>query len=349
MSVPNPFDDIFAQFVEPEPKPRAREAANANPPRRDGPPFKIEEPGAYADVPIDDYHGVEICPGPSISASGLKLIEDKSPHHYWRQSPLNESRPARPNRPHFAIGHVLHDILLCGGAVPESYHIVPDGFVAAHHVKWADDMDGYNFAVDNGMDILTQSQFDMAQAMAEACDAHELAGALLMTGRPEITLAAQDPKTGRWIRARPDFLPDVMEIIPDVKTAVSAHPDDYEKAATKFGYFQGAAHYIDVLDLLFGEQKRRFVHIVIEKGPPNEAHYPGKPYPVTIYHLDDGDIHNGRMLNRRALNIFDHCLTTGEWPAYSGPDRPILPLAMTGWARKQIELRVESGELSYHP
>ncbi|HEX5183624.1 MAG TPA: PD-(D/E)XK nuclease-like domain-containing protein [Allosphingosinicella sp.] len=307
----------------------------------------IKAPGAYPDIPGDAYHGAEICPEPSISSSGLKLIEDRSAFHYWQQSPLNPNRRPRESRPAFAIGHLLHDVLLYGGAIPSDYHVVPDGFVRAHSNKWADELEAYDAAVAEGKNILHQNEFDMVRAMAESCDRHELATALLTAGEPEITLACQDPKTGRWTRARPDILPTAMEIIPDVKSAVSGHPDDFERQATSLGYFQSAAHYLDVLDILFGEAKRQFVCIVIEKGPANEKHYPGKTYPVTIYHLDDGDIQNGRMLNRRALDLFDRCLRTGEWPAYSSPERPILPLLMTGWARKQIERRVEAGELSW--
>lgn len=333
----NPFDEAFSRFAEPEPKVRAPEPD----PVRARPAIpKITEPGAYADIPAEDYHGVEICDSPSISASGLKLIEDKSPLHYWERSPLNPNRRPRPSKPHFALGHLLHDILLYGGALPAEYHIVPDGFVRAHTNKWADEIEPYDEAVRDGLNILTESQFEMGRAMAESVDRHELAGALLSAGEPEMTLAAKDPKTGVWMRARPDVLPTTMEIIPDVKTAADASPEAFENAATRFGYFQAAAHYLDVIDLLYGEpaEKRRFVLIVIEKQPP---------HPVTIYHLDDGDIHYGRMLNRRSLNLFARCLQTNEWHGYSPPDRPILPLMMAPFARRRIDLRVESGDLSY--
>lgn len=298
----------------------------------------ITKPGAYADIPGDLYHSVELCPEHSISASGLKLIEDKSPAHYWAQSHHNPKAKPRESKPHFAIGHLLHDVLLYKGMIPADYHIVPDGFSRAHHNKWVDEIDGYDEAVAAGKNILKQSEFNMVCDMAESADRHELAGALLTAGEPEMTLACQDPVTGRWMRARPDILPTTMEIIPDVKTAADASPRGFERHATNFGYFQSAAHYLDVLDILYGEQKRRFVLIVIEKEPP---------YLVTIYHLDDGDIHYGRMLNRRALNLFDQCLKTGEWQGYSRPDQPILPLQMAGYARKQIDQRIELGELSY--
>lgn len=333
----NPFDLAWNGFTAPAAEPEVR--ARREEPKHPEPPAKlISEPGAYPGISGTQYHGVEICDSPSVSASGLILIEDKSPAHYWERSPLNPARKVQPSKPHFALGHLLHDILLHKGVIPADYHIVPDGFVRAHTNKWADEIEPYDAAVEAGMNILTQSAYDLGLAMAESVDRHELAGALLTAGEPEMTLAARDPKTGRWIRAQPDILPTTMEIIPDVKTSVDASPNAYERAASKWGYFQSAALYLDVIDLIYGEAKRRFVHIVIEKQPP---------YLVTIYHLDDGDIDYGRMLNRRALNLFDQCLKTGDWHGYSPPDRPILPLMLAGFARKRIEQRIDLGELSY--
>lgn len=334
----NPFDIAWTGFASPAPEPevRARKPEARYP---DAPAKLITEPGAYPGISGDQYHGVEICDGPSISASGLITIEQKSPAHYWEKSPLNPARVIQPSVKHFATGHLLHDLVLHGGKVPPNYHIVPDGFTPKHHLKWADYLPDYEDAVEAGHNILTRTEFEDAVAMAESASCHELAGALLKAGRPEMTLAARDPKTQRWIRAQPDVLPDTMEIIPDVKTAIDASPDAYERAASKWGYFQSAAHYLDVVDLLFGEAKRRFVHIVIEKRV--------RPYLTTIYHLDDGDIHYGRMLNRRALDLFDRCLTSGIWHGYSPPDRPILPLLLTPFARKRIDQRIEAGELSY--
>jgi len=298
----------------------------------------ITAPGAYPDISNADYHGRELCPEHSIHGSGLVTIEQESCAHYWLKSIHNPDRVEPTPKSHFALGHLLHDVLLYKGMVPAEYHIVPDGFTPKHHIKWADEMEGWKAACNAGLNILQQSEFDLALAMAEACDKHPLASALIMSGKPEVTIAARDPKTGRWMLTRPDILPDTMEIIPDVKGVVSAQPDDYEKAATRWGYFQWAAHCLDILDLVFGEAKRQFVHIVIEKKPPHL---------VEIYALDEGDIHEARLLNRRALDLFDQCLTTGEWPGYSSRDEPILPLMLTPWKKKEIQRRVESGRLSY--
>jgi hypothetical protein len=301
-------------------------------------PLIISEPGAYPDIQAEDYHDREICDAPSISSSGLKLITAKSPRHYWAQSKMNPDRPARKVKPHFNVGHALHDLVLLNDRFKQHYHITPPGFNDSHTRKWEEEIEARDYAVRKGKQVITTGQFEMAHAMAESIAQDELAGALLTAGTPEMTLAAKDEETGVWIRARPDILPHTMEIIPDLKTAADASLDVYERAATRFGYFQSAAHYLDVIDALYGEAKRRFVLITVEKE---------YPYVVTIDHLDDVDIDFARLRNRHALNRFAECLKSGHWPAYTSPERPIRPLQMANYERSLINQAIERGELSY--
>jgi hypothetical protein len=298
----------------------------------------ITDPGAYPDVDAEDYHGGEICDGPSISSSGVKLITSKSLRHYWYQSNLNPDRPPQKEKRHFALGRLLHDILLLPDRVRQTYHVLPAGFSASQTKKWEEAIQARDYAISKGKTVLRKEDFDNAHRMAESVSQHELACALLTAGTPEITLAAKDPITGVWMRARPDVLPTTMEIIPDVKTAADASADVYERAATRFGYFQSAAFYLDVIEQLYGEAKRRFVLITIEKEPPFE---------VVIDHLDDMDIDFARMRNRKALNQFAEALKTGVWPGYTPPERPIRTLQMTAFERGLINQAIERGELSY--
>lgn len=360
MSSKNPFDEDFdpnftATAVEAEPTqdttPRPASASSpfdagwVEPEIQQQPEIQVRlpiitAPGAYPDIDGDLYHRVEICDAESISSTGLKTISSKSAYHYWWDSPLNPQRPAPEQKQHFNVGKGVHDLLLLQDLFPKNYFVLPEGF-DARLKRWADVKDERDEAIRSGVPVLSHAQYQMVYAMAEQVEKNDLAKALIVSGIPEMTLAAKDPVTGVWIRSKPDILPDTKDIIPDIKTAISAHPDDFEKAATKFGYFQSAAHYMDIIELLYGEAvgvKRRFVLIVVESTPPHL---------VQIYHLDDEAIQMGRMLNRKALNTFAACLRTGIWPGYSEPDQPILTLHMTAWAQAQITRRVDSGELSW--
>lgn len=329
----NPFADGYVPPVEQD------EAAPITE-REDEPSVAlISEPGAYPDIDGDRYHAEEICSAPSISSTGLKTIEGKSPYHFWYGSNLNPKRVPQEQKPHFNIGKGVHDLLLLQGLFPRNYFILPEGF-DARLKKYADVRDERDAAMVEGIPVLTFEQYHMVQAMAAQVEQDELAKALLISGTPEMTVIAKDPVTGVFMRARPDVLPDTMDIVPDIKTTRSAHPSAFQRQATQVGYFQSAAHYIDCIDLVFGEpdKKRRFVLIAVEKDPPHL---------VQIYQLDDEAIQMGRMLNRRALNIFAEGLRTGFWAGYSTPERPILPLELTGWAFKEINERIERDELSW--
>lgn len=305
----------------------------------------ITAPGAYPNIDGDLYHSIEICPAPSISSSGLKRIDPEHPFErgapaiYWHDSPLNPNRPKSEQKAHFNVGKALHDALAPGGAWPSKYHILPDGFHSTHS-RFAYAKAERDAAIRRGMPVLSYQDGQMVDALAESVEKDELARALLISGTPEMTLAAIDPHTGMWIRARPDILPDTRDIVPDIKTAISANPMGYDSTATRLGYFQSAAHYIDTIDLIYGApaKPRRFVLIVVEKEPP---------YIVQLYWLDDDDIQKGRMLNRRALNIFAQCVKSGVWPGYSTTDKPIRQLSMPGWARAQIDQQIELGKLSW--
>ena len=81
----------------------------------------ITAPGAYPDISIDAYHGpVEICPGPSISSTGLKKLvpfselqaKGNSPRHFWEGSTLNPKRKTQPKTEALVFGAAFHDALL---------------------------------------------------------------------------------------------------------------------------------------------------------------------------------------------------------------------------------------------
>jgi hypothetical protein len=189
----NPFDSAFSHFVEPEPKRRSAPGCERPAAARAAPAIKITEAGAYADIPAEDYHGVEICPGPSISASGLKLIEEKPASLLaavaaqpgstapGRQAPLRD-RP-RAARPAAARRASARQIIT---SRPTASRRAPSQMGRADPA--------YEAAVAEAKTILSASEFAWSQAMAESVSKHELAGALLTAGQPEMTLACPGPE-----------------------------------------------------------------------------------------------------------------------------------------------------------
>lgn len=295
----------------------------------------ITAPGIHDGISAEDYHGREICDAPSISSSGLKTIIDRSPLHYWWNSPLNPNRPAESTKRHFAIGKAAHDILLLESRWPERYHVLPATFNARATKEQAAQHAERDAAIEAGMTILRHEDAQVAEAMAAAIRRNKFAAAALTNGQPEQTLAWQDKETGVWLRARPDFLPAKRLFIPDLKTAADASPDAFRRAMASFGYHQSAALYMDGIEAVFGQRPSAFFFIVVEK----EA-----PHCVALYQIPEDDIHRGRMLNRKAIQTFADCLSRDRWPGYADD---VTPLPLPSWEQRQIDQAAEAGELSY--
>lgn len=294
----------------------------------------ITAPGAYLDIDAEDYHrNPNLLPGPSLSSTGAKTILGQSPLHFWFDSPLNPDRPQEPDKPHFNIGKAAHDLILLRDRWPAHYHVLPEGFSRAKTKQYAEAIAEADAAQESGLTILRHDDALTVYAVAEALKRNDLAVATLTNGVTEETLVWQDPRTGVWLRARPDFRPnsilvkrDVM-VVPDLKFVAPSHaaPDGFGRAIHQFGYHQSAAFYMDGIKAVYGHYPTHWVHVVVEKDPP---------HCVALYELPGEDIERGRVLNRRAIDIFARCLSEDRWPGYSDdPSQVGLP----HWARTRID------------
>ncbi|MEO0699385.1 MAG: PD-(D/E)XK nuclease-like domain-containing protein, partial [Pseudomonadota bacterium] len=158
----------------------------------------------------------------------------------------------------------------------------------------------------------------------------------------EETLAWQDPVTGVWLRARPDFRPDTIKtghhlrVVSDLKFMASTFcsPTGFSRAIGNFGYHQSAAFYADGLRAVYGQYPTHWVHVVVEK-PEAGVEPQHAPLSVSLYELPAEDIERGRLLNRRAINLFAKCLERDRWPAYA--DEEPAEVGLSNWARSQID------------
>lgn len=293
----------------------------------------ITTPGIYPDISIERYHGEEICDGPSISSSGLKLV-DVCPRKYWFQSPLNPNRPERKASRALNMGKAIHDVLEKGHLGPD-FHIVPDGFSPHHHKKWAEHMADYHAAVDRGAIVIQQSEADTATVMIEELRRHELADALFSNGVAEATLAWKDKETGVWLRVRPDWLPSARRYIPDYKSCLDASPAAFSRAVDSYDYYCSAALYLEGIWEIFGEKPHSFIFVAQEKAPPHI---------VQLYQLDEGARSWGAAQNRRAIRKFADCLAADKWPGYG---QPVELIDLPVWRQRDLIAQAEAGLLEY--
>lgn len=298
----------------------------------------IAAKGGYEGIKPSDYHGnANLLPGPSLSASGAKLLLEKSPAHFWHASAMNPERE-ESDKPHFAVGRAAHDLILLGGDWRRSYHVTPPGFSRAKSVAMAEHIAAADYAASKGKTIIRHEDMALVEKIADKIGANEAARHALMRGVPEMTLAWQDELTGVWLRARPDFLPrscidgDDVRIVSDLKFMAGTHcsPRKFAKAMDEFGYVLSAAHYSEGIKQIYGKYPTGFVFVVVEKD---------EPHTVSLYYPSVEDIERGRLLMRQAINLFAACVKRDRWPGYADVPMEIeLPI----YARMRIDQSTET-------
>jgi len=283
----------------------------------------ITVPGAYRDIPITAYHGAEICAGPSISSTGLKVLasekgartKGQTPRHFWEGSSLNPNRAPRIVTDALRLGAAFHDALLLPEVFDRDYYVLPEGFSRAAKVKMAAEIAEADAAIAAGMTVLKVEECIRTNAYVDAMRADELIAPLLTNGEAEVTFAWIDEETGVWCRARPDWMPLDLSCGLNVKTDQDASWSGFSKSIAKYGYAQSAALELDGYKAIFGETPSRYFHPVLEK--PGENWREGDYIATALWELPFEDIERGRWLNRMALRTFADCLASGKWPGYT--------------------------------
>lgn len=289
---------------------------------------KIGKPGIY-DIPMDDYHQ-DCCVGPSVSSSGLRTIEAKSPAHYYAYSYLNPNRAVKEESAVFNFGKAGHALTIEGVSLEEKYHVLPKGFSKAATLKQADAIASKAAAEAEGKISIKHDKVEQILAMRDALEAHPYASAAFNNGRSEPSIIWQH-KSGIWLKARPDFLPKKINKIPDYKCHADARKGPFARDLYNFGYLQQAALIIDGLAAV-GRKTTGFYWVVQEKEPP---------YAIAIYVPTAYDLAWGRIQNDKAIEIFAHCVKSGEWPGY--PDKP-QTINLPAWGETELSTAEAAGK-----
>lgn len=324
-------------------------------PRKPIPGFQVWDgnlitvPGAYRSVPMDRYHGAEICAGPSTSSTGMKTLagekasrtKGQTPRHFWEQSNLNPNRKRREDTDALRLGRMFHDALLEPAIYDTAYYVLPEGFTRAAKVKMAAEIAEADAAIAAGLTVCTIKECERINSMVDAVRADELIAPYLAEGEAEVTLAWQDKETGVWLRARPDWMLPDRSIGMNFKTDADASFSGFSKSIGKFSYAQSAALEMDGYEAVFGRAPRKYFHPVVEK--PGEGWEPGDYIATALWELPEDDITRGRWLNRIAIRRFADCLASGKWPGYTEePER----CGMPRYARRMIDFGGASEDMN---
>lgn len=266
--------------------------------------------GIHSQVTSEDYHS-----DPALGSTSLKTLATRTPAHWKWESEHPVHKDA------YDIGTLAHSLILEGD---ESKHRVID----------VDDKRGNKWTIpanearEEGLIPLTPKEWASIVGMRDSVMAHPDARQLFTGHRAEESVFWEED--GLALKCRPDaWQPNTLA---DLKTGRSADPNEFGKTAAEYGYHQSAAHYIDGVKQLTGEELP-FPFVLVEKT---------EPYYVSVVQLDESSIDIGRQLNHRAKRIYQECVETGNWPGYPAVEPVSIPMWAFYKAEDLLGLNIES-------
>jgi hypothetical protein len=263
-------------------------------------------PGIHTDVPAQSYH-LDCAEEPSLSSSIAIELLTRSPLHAKLRHPRLTPQPPEndPTRPK-EIGTAAHKLLLGRGGE----------IVTIDEADYRKDVakKARAEAYAAGKTPILMCDAELALAMEGTVrqrlgDSGDLASFNL--AKSEVVVIARDPN-GAWLRIMIDKLEDhgTHAVIWDVKTGEqSAEPSGLGRRISNMGMETQAEFYRHVLALARPELRGKisFKWLFVENEPPHES---------TIAELDAMGREIGRRKAVHAIEVWQRCLTGGEFPGY---------------------------------
>ena len=252
------------------------------------------------EIPAYSYHADLVGDQrPSLSASLISVMCDKSPAHAKAAHPRLNPNVEIESKTEFDVGTAAHALLLGGMDAVQVLEFDDYRTKAAQAAR--------DEARAHGFTPLLEKQWADVQSMTDAMSV-QLEGydpRPFTDGNAEQTLVWEE--RGVLCRARPDWLRDDGDM-DDYKTATSADPQVWSRRMVDHGCHIQEAWYRRGVRAVLGVTDPSFRFIVVEKTAP---------YALTVFQVAP-DL---RELAERqidwALDMWAGCLAADTWPAYS--------------------------------
>ena len=259
-------------------------------------------PGIHT-MTSDTYHA-DPCEQPSLSSSIARTLLGYSPLHAFTEHPRPNPAVEREQKEMFDLGTAAHAYFLEGEARV--------AIIDAPDWKKKEAREERDAARLEGLIPILASKWqdvkDMALAARQQLGEHEATPIPFTGGKPEQTLIWREG--GIWCRARLDWLHDDHSAIDDLKTtAASANPDAWSRTMFGAGSDIQAAFYLRGLKAISGGGARgtEFRFVVQENF---------KPFALSVIGLSPAALELAERKVKRAIILWEHCLTAGRWPGY---------------------------------
>lgn len=263
--------------------------------------------GAYR-CSMAHYHGQAICPGPSVSSTGIRKAENESPWAFWSTFAGNPDAYPPKDSDQFAFGRAAHCLILGDEVFSESYVIMPfDSLRTKEARAWKEEQ------IAAGKTVITADQLEDIRRMADNLSKVPLVQAGILAGEPEVSLIWQDEPTQIWVKSRPDVIQLNGQVVADLKTCASASLIDCQRSITKYGYDMQFALAIEGIERIFGVTATDAVVIFAEKSAP---------YHVRSMPIDADTLYWARMRVRRGLDKIAGCFDRPPLPIFEDDETP---------------------------
>lgn len=243
-----------------------------------------------------------------IEGINYSLLKEyhKSPRHF--RYAMDNRRQATESQ---MLGTLVHSMVLEPHTVADDFTIInpsqrpnPDrDFRESENKRWKQEL--LEDASINNKSIVDLEIYDQAKAMADSVLSNPVIKSLLEKATIEKGIMWTDPLTGLKCKGRPDAFVPEKDLIIDLKTTISAHPQDFQRSVWNYRYHEQAAFYSMGLKALHGADKfGRFLFIAVE----NKA-----PYCSASYFLSPNALDTGWMTCQSLLNLHKECLDSNDW------------------------------------
>lgn len=250
--------------------------------------------GIYDLKTYDDYARI-----PALRSSDLKKL-DKSPLHF-KSAMLHKAPISALLQRSFDKGSAFDTLMLHGlTAFENRISIEP---------KWDKRTDKYQRWKKSNQHLLILSQTekeDILQMQHCAMAKKQFANIFHSPGHAHKTIIWQDSSTGIWCKAEIDWICSDGTVV-DLKTAADASFWFFQRQASRLGYANQGAFYLEGLRHVTGIEHDRFFLAVVETSRPFESH---------VFRVGSDQLINAHTENQTRMEVLRRCLHTGQWPGY---------------------------------
>tara|TARA_R100000008_G_scaffold67928_1_gene45060 strand:+ start:5830 stop:6609 length:780 start_codon:yes stop_codon:yes gene_type:complete len=218
---------------------------------------------------------------------------------------VKHARTGRPDSTSLSRGRLIHALVLEPDEVDGRYAVQPAGHGNSKAVREA------KAAMrEAGIIPVSPSDWDACNRSADSVRNHPLAGKLLSTGKPEVSMFWTH-ESGAKLKSRIDWLDPEAGMAIDLKsvgTVGATHPDRFLREALRYHYAAQAAHYMDGLAACTG-LTFSWRWIAVEVAPP---------YAVTVFDIGEGLWERGVEVWKRGIERLveaDSIEENTTWPS----------------------------------